>query len=313
MPLETGTYISDLVVSNPAASDGLNNADDHIRLIKAALKNTFPNINSIVNITDEALNVLAANPNNRFPSGSSAAPGIAWVDETGLGFYRTGAAAMAFTGRLSGDGVVPAGMVMDFAAATAPPGWIALDGAVLATATYPALFAAIGYTWGGSGASFVLPNASSGGRFRRHRDNAAYSGAVGTYQNTANLSHAHTGAGDTGQASADHTHSVSGNTAGMSANVTHDHTTLMQTGVLTSASFGGYSAFFQPSGVATNAGFSNSPASSAANLEHGHPFAATSGGMSTGHYHAYSFTTTASGDPLESRPWCMTMLACIKV
>jgi len=38
VPLETATYISDLVTSNPAASDPLSNADDHTRLIKATIK-----------------------------------------------------------------------------------------------------------------------------------------------------------------------------------------------------------------------------------------------------------------------------------
>jgi hypothetical protein len=44
MALETGTYISDLVPTNPLDSDALAFADDHIRLIKQTLKNTFPNI-----------------------------------------------------------------------------------------------------------------------------------------------------------------------------------------------------------------------------------------------------------------------------
>ena len=40
--LETGTYISDLVVVNPPAVDPINQGDDHIRLLKTVLKNTFP-------------------------------------------------------------------------------------------------------------------------------------------------------------------------------------------------------------------------------------------------------------------------------
>lgn len=44
MALEAGTYIDDLVSSNPVgASDFVSNGDDHLRLIKAVLKNTFPN------------------------------------------------------------------------------------------------------------------------------------------------------------------------------------------------------------------------------------------------------------------------------
>ena len=62
MALESATYISDLVSSNPAATDGIRQGDDHIRLIKAALKATFPNINGAVTATDEALNSLAIIP-----------------------------------------------------------------------------------------------------------------------------------------------------------------------------------------------------------------------------------------------------------
>ena len=44
MALEVGTYLDDLNITNPAATDGIGQADDHIRLIKKVLKNTFPNI-----------------------------------------------------------------------------------------------------------------------------------------------------------------------------------------------------------------------------------------------------------------------------
>jgi hypothetical protein len=42
MPLESTTTISGLTVTNPAASDNLQQADDHMRLIKNVLKTTFP-------------------------------------------------------------------------------------------------------------------------------------------------------------------------------------------------------------------------------------------------------------------------------
>lgn len=45
MGLETGTYLNDLNVANPVgASDLLAQGDDHIRLLKTTLKNTFPNM-----------------------------------------------------------------------------------------------------------------------------------------------------------------------------------------------------------------------------------------------------------------------------
>lgn len=43
MGLESATYINDLVSSNPASTDLRGQGDDHIRLIKAAVRATFPN------------------------------------------------------------------------------------------------------------------------------------------------------------------------------------------------------------------------------------------------------------------------------
>ena len=42
MPLETATYISQLVSTNPAHTDGLNQADSHLRLLKSVLQAQFP-------------------------------------------------------------------------------------------------------------------------------------------------------------------------------------------------------------------------------------------------------------------------------
>lgn len=60
MPLETATYVNGLVSANPGATDGLNQSDDHMRLIKAVLLNTFPNLNAAVTATPAALNTAAA-------------------------------------------------------------------------------------------------------------------------------------------------------------------------------------------------------------------------------------------------------------
>lgn len=48
MGLEVGTYIQDLNQSNPPGSDIKAQGDDHIRLIKTVLKNTFPNANRAI-------------------------------------------------------------------------------------------------------------------------------------------------------------------------------------------------------------------------------------------------------------------------
>lgn len=57
----------------------------------------------------------------------------------------------------SNVGIIPGGILM-WPTAVAPSGFLICNGASLATATYPALFAAIGYTFGGSGSVFSLPN-----------------------------------------------------------------------------------------------------------------------------------------------------------
>ena len=41
MALETGTNISDLNAANPVSTDGLAQADDHLRLIKSTVKATL--------------------------------------------------------------------------------------------------------------------------------------------------------------------------------------------------------------------------------------------------------------------------------
>ena len=58
MGLETGTYIDDLVETNPAAGDDIPEGDDHIRLLKSVLKNSFPSVSGAVSATHTELNAL---------------------------------------------------------------------------------------------------------------------------------------------------------------------------------------------------------------------------------------------------------------
>lgn len=63
----------------------------------------------------------------------------------------------------------PAGTVAAFAGSAAPEGWLLCDGSSVSSADYPALFAAIGTSWGGDGSpSFNLPDLR--GRFLRGLD-----------------------------------------------------------------------------------------------------------------------------------------------
>lgn len=93
MALETGSYISDLVASNPVASDGLGQADDHLRLIKASLKNTFAGFTSAaaLNATqaqlDAAVAAVAGSTALPFKAGTVALPGLFPVGDTDTGIY----------------------------------------------------------------------------------------------------------------------------------------------------------------------------------------------------------------------------------
>jgi microcystin-dependent protein len=57
--------------------------------------------------------------------------------------------------------LVPTGAIIDFASNTIPPGYLMCDGSSYPTATYPNLFAIIGYYYGGSGANFNVPDCRS--------------------------------------------------------------------------------------------------------------------------------------------------------
>ena len=58
MGLETATYIDGLVATNPTSTDLVKFGDDHLRLIKAALLATFPNVTGAVTPTHTELNYV---------------------------------------------------------------------------------------------------------------------------------------------------------------------------------------------------------------------------------------------------------------
>lgn len=188
MPLETGTYINSLVATNPAATDALSVADDHLRLIKSTIKNTFPNITNAITATHGELNIM---------DNASAAVATTLVDadrmvinddDVGmkqvalpdLRTYLTSnlaiTSAMITDGTIStadiGDGqittaklatsvtLIPAGVVSAFAGTAAPTGYLLCYGQTINRSQYADLFAAIGTTYGaGDGSTtFVLPD-----------------------------------------------------------------------------------------------------------------------------------------------------------
>ena len=74
----------------------------------------------------------------------------------------------ALVGRAGGG---PTGSIFMWPTGTPPAGFLELDGSSKSTTTYAALFNVIGYTYGGSGANFTLPDMR--GQFPRGWDNGA--------------------------------------------------------------------------------------------------------------------------------------------
>lgn len=58
MALETGTYISGLVVTNPDGASPKSSMDDHLRLIKSTIKTTFPNVTGAMTATHTELSYM---------------------------------------------------------------------------------------------------------------------------------------------------------------------------------------------------------------------------------------------------------------
>lgn len=176
MPLETASTITDLVPSNPAGSDQLSSSDDHIRLIKGALKGSFPNFTSApVVSTNAQIDAAAA----AVASGVSVINdnGIFFKTNTGVGLTSTVAGEMemvlggavaatyssvsgnkmhwmgtaSFDGAISGPGVVPVGGMVMWLTDTLPTDgtWCWANGGTLSrTGNGAALFALTGTAFG---------------------------------------------------------------------------------------------------------------------------------------------------------------------
>jgi microcystin-dependent protein len=122
MALETGTYIDDLVSSNPPQSDSLTQSAGHLRLIKSTILATFPNVTGAISATHTAIDAAA-----------------------------TAVAAAQY---------LPAGAILPFAGSSTPTGYLLCYGQAVNRTTYSGLFTAISTTWGvGDGATtFNVPD-----------------------------------------------------------------------------------------------------------------------------------------------------------
>lgn len=64
MALESFSGIWSLDISSPYTSDDVNQGDDHLRGIKASLKQTFPEVSATVNVSHTELNYLSGVASN---------------------------------------------------------------------------------------------------------------------------------------------------------------------------------------------------------------------------------------------------------
>lgn len=102
MPLEVANFIPDLNVSNPAHTDGLSQADSHMRLIKATLKNTFPNFTDVALAStqaqlDAAVGLTTGAVALPFKAGTAALPGLYALGDTGTGLFHPAAGQLGIS------------------------------------------------------------------------------------------------------------------------------------------------------------------------------------------------------------------------
>ena len=100
MPLETGTYISDLVSSNPAHSDSVGAADSHLRFIKSTLLASFTAVTGAVTATHTQINsavaaVVTGLAQAVHSAGAVEAPGVAFLGSLTTGLYSPAANQVA--------------------------------------------------------------------------------------------------------------------------------------------------------------------------------------------------------------------------
>lgn len=199
MPLESASYVSGLVPTNPSSSDSLGQTDDHLRLIKQAIKNTFPNLSGPVTPTHD---ILSALPSRTDTLESRVASGLL-VGE--LKFY---------------------------AGLATPGGWLPCDGRAVSRTDYAALFAVIGTSFGSGdgvstfnlpdcrGRALAGPDAMFGGSAAGRLSGTLHGSVLGVaaVTLTADQIPSHTHSGSVGNAGA-HTHSAWTDTQG-----SHQHT-----------------------------------------------------------------------------------------
>jgi len=206
---------------------------------------------------------------------------------------------------------VPIGGIMPFAMNSAPPKWMACNGASLIRDDYDPLFQKIGTTYGAADSShFSLPDLR--GEFVRGYDSSGTidpGHAFGAKQADLMESHTHSVSGNTGNNNVGHTHTFSDNSSSTntgSANHQHNIDGLIYNPG-TNYQWGFDNVQSGPASV--------NPVTGASGAAHTHTVAVsgTTNTQSANHIHAVTLTAAAqAGGGGENRPRNIALLYCIK-
>lgn len=188
------------------------------------------NAAGLVQIGDGSANANGAAKARRYGGAEATLPSVSsageWLIQMDQADHKLKASVngAAFADLLAGAAGVPTGAILPWSTTLGgvPTGYLGCDGGSYSTTTYAALFAVIGYTFGGSGGSFNVPNLK--GRFPLGK---ADSGTGSTFAGTGG--------------SIDHTHSMQ----------SHTHDTAI--GTITSGNNNAGIAGLQTGGAATAA------------------------------------------------------------
>ncbi len=207
MALETGTFISDLVATNPTGSDALAFADDHIRLVKSTIKATFPNVSGAVSKTHTQINDAVDKANTAVQPAAMDTAIAAAIATAKTALYPVGSIYINATNATNPSTLLGFGTWTAFGAGRVPVGFNASD----------PLFDTAEETGGSKDAVVVShthsfsATTSSAGEHNHTLTQGGYNGSNGfIYNNGAGFTS--DGSSTTTSAGA-HTHTVSGTTA----------------------------------------------------------------------------------------------------
>lgn len=215
----------------------------------------------------------------------------------------------------------PVGVIVAFGGDAAPTGWLLCNGALVAQATYPALFAVIGHRWNGGvdpgGGNFRLPPLNNENRYLRgatasgltsngpshtHTSSATTSSTTHAHgaSSAGGSNHTHNINGGTGTESHDHGHGIGGSVhtaSAASVHGNHVHGINLDTSIQSQNHW--HQAASGSGGVINTAGISadhqhridSSTGYPAGAPGHDHGFNGWSGGRDTAHSHSMNFTS----------------------